>query len=124
MGRLTQVTMIQGILVPIDWDSEGNPIKAAVFSDKEEEYQIKNRKKVKELAGLMKQRVEVMAVVRTESGRKVITVRSCKQTSWSQTPFDGADRVTEIHPPAPDISHDCGGRDNGGSSGLRRRGPL
>ena len=85
MGRLTQVTMIQGILVPMDWDSEGNPIKAAVFSDKEEEYHINNRRKVRQLAGLMKQKVEVMAVVRMEAGRKVITVRTCKQTSLGQT---------------------------------------
>ena len=120
MGRVTQVMMIQGILVPIDWDSEGNPVRAAVFSDKEEEYLINNRRKVRQLVGLMKQKVEVMGVVRMEAGRKVITVRSCKQTSWSQTPFDGADRVTENHHAAPDIFHDCGGRDYGGSSGLRR----
>jgi hypothetical protein len=112
--------MIRGILVPIDWDSEGNPIRAAVFSDKEEEYLINNRRKVKQLVGLMKHKVEVMGVIRIEAGRKIITVRSCKKTSWSQTPFDGTDGVTEIHPPAPDIFHDCGGRDHGGSSGLRR----
>jgi len=120
MGRATQPIMIQGILVPIDWDSEGNPVRAAVFSDKEEEYLINNRRKVKQLVGLMKQKVEVMGFIRMEAGQKVITVRSCKQTSWSQTPFYGADRVTESHPAVPDIFYDCGGRDHGGSSGLPR----
>lgn len=120
MARATQLMMIKGILVPIDWDSEGNPIRAAVFSDKEEEYQIHNKRKVKQLVGLMKQKVEVVGVMRMEAGRKIITVRSCKQTSWSQLPFDGGDRVLDKYPNRRDILHDCGGRDHGGGSRLSR----
>ena len=83
MRRRTDLITTRGILVPVDWDTEGTATKAAILTDNENEYLICDKKKVNELVGVMRQIVEVRGVVREEAGQKMITVRSWKQTRWN-----------------------------------------
>jgi hypothetical protein len=70
---------VRGILVPVDWDSEGHAIKAAIFTSDEGEYLIEESDKVNGLLGLMRQEIEARGIVREEAGQKKITVRKCRQ---------------------------------------------
>jgi hypothetical protein len=65
---------IRGIVVPVDWDTEGNAVKAAVFTSEENEYLIKENNKSKGLFELMRQEVEVTGTVREQAGQKIISV--------------------------------------------------
>jgi len=65
---------IKGIVVPVDWDTQGNAVKAAVFTSEEDEYLIKKDNKSKGLFELMRQEVEVTGTVRERAGQKIISV--------------------------------------------------
>jgi len=66
---------IRGIVLPVDWDTGGTAIQAAIFTPYEEEYVLEINEKAKRLFGLMQQEVEVRGMVKEEAGQKVITVR-------------------------------------------------
>ena len=78
----TEAVTIRGILVPVDWDSQGVATKAAILTDREDEYLICEKKKISELLGFMRQIVEVRGVVREEAGRKELRVESWRRTPW------------------------------------------
>ena len=82
MRGQTDLITIRGILIPVDWDTEGTATKAAILTENENEYLIYDKKKVHELVGLMRQIIEVKGVVREEAGQRMITVRNWKQTTW------------------------------------------
>jgi hypothetical protein len=65
---------IRGIVVPVDWDTQGNAVKAAVFTSEEHEYFIKKDNRSKGLFELMRQEVEVTGTVRERAGQKIISV--------------------------------------------------
>ena len=65
---------IRGIVLPVEWDSEGNAIKAAIFSANEEEYLIAQNRNSSRLLSLLKQEVNVRGRLREEAGQKVIVV--------------------------------------------------
>jgi len=70
-------TTIRGIIIPVDWDEEGNALAAAISSLDEQEYLIKQDAKGKELLKLMRQEIEAMGVVKKGSkGRKTIKVKN------------------------------------------------
>jgi len=67
---------IQGIVVPIDWDEDGNVTSVAIATRKEEEYLIRNNDKVEELKRLLRQEVEVQGETTLEGSQKVILVKA------------------------------------------------
>ena len=69
---------IRGILIPVEWDENGNIMRAAVMTPDEGEYLVEKNEQSKHLFGLMRQEVEVIGMVREEIGQKVITVENCK----------------------------------------------
>jgi len=70
-------TTIRGILVPLDWDEDGNVLAIAVSTPGEQEYVVEEDSKGKELLGVIRQEVEVTGVVGTGTkDRKTITVNS------------------------------------------------
>ncbi len=72
-----ELTTVRGIVIPVDWDDEGNALAAAISSPDEQEYLIKQDAKGKELVGLMRQEIEVRGVVKKGiKGRKTVTVRN------------------------------------------------
>ena len=67
-----QVTL-EGVLNPIDWDSEGSPTQFSIYSDDEEDYIIKNYPKPKKLKKLLSKRVRAQGRQGINSyGEKVI----------------------------------------------------
>lgn len=72
-----KLTTVRGIVIPVEWDGEGNALAVAISSPDEQEYVIEQDKKGKELIGLIRQEVEVSGVVRKViKGSKTITVKS------------------------------------------------
>ena len=69
---------IRGILIPVEWDEKGNITRAAVMTADEGEYLVEENEQSKHLFALMRQEVEVIGIVREETGQKVITVENCK----------------------------------------------
>jgi len=76
-GIDNELITITGIVIPVDWDEEGNALAAAISSPDEQEYFIKQDAKGKELVGLMRQEIEASGVVRKGiKGRKTVTVKN------------------------------------------------
>lgn len=70
-------TTVRGVVIPVDWDEEGNTIAAAISSSDEQEYIINQDAKGKELLRLMRQEIEASGVVKKGSKvRKIIKVKS------------------------------------------------
>ena len=67
---------IQGIVVPIDWDDDGNVISVAIATHAEEEFLIRNSDKVEELKKLLRQEVEVQGEMSLDGSQKVILVKT------------------------------------------------
>jgi len=67
---------IQGIVVPIDWDEDGNVTSVAIATHEEEEFLIRNSDKVEELKKLLRQEVEVQGEMALEGSQKVILVKT------------------------------------------------
>lgn len=76
-GTGDELTTIRGIVIPVDWDEDGNMLVAAISGSNEQEYVIEQDKKGKKLIGLIRQEIEVSGVVRKViKGSKTITVKS------------------------------------------------
>jgi len=70
-------TTIRGILVPTDWDEDGNALAVAVSTLGENEYVVEPDSKGQELLRLLRQEVEVVGLVKKgRNDRRVITVKS------------------------------------------------
>ena len=65
---------IRGIVIPVDWDEEGNIVAIAVSTHDEEEYLICGQDKGEELRAHIREEVEISGVLRKEKGNKTIIV--------------------------------------------------
>ena len=69
--------MLMGIIVPVDWDEDGNALASVVSTPGEKEYLIEPDSKGKELLRLSRQEVKVVGLVgRSREGRRTISVRA------------------------------------------------
>jgi len=76
-GTVDKLTTVRGIVIPVDWDGEGNMLAAAISGSDEQEYMIEQDARGKELVALMRREIEVSGVVRKGiKGRKTVTVKS------------------------------------------------
>ena len=66
---------IKGIVIPVDWDQNGNPISVAIASHTEDEYLVSNDSKGKELFNLIREGVEVTGLVKEVAGIKIVEVK-------------------------------------------------
>ena len=67
--------IIRGLLVPVDWDEEGNITEIAVSTYFEEEYLIEKNARGEEMLPFLRQKVKVIGLVRmNDSGRRVVRV--------------------------------------------------
>jgi hypothetical protein len=74
-GETLCTTTLKGVVIPVDWDEEGNVTGAAVSTYDEDEYFIEGRGEGVRLMADMRKRVQVQGTVREEGGRKIITVK-------------------------------------------------
>ena len=69
---------IKGIVIPSDWDSNGNVISMAIATRNEEEYIIENHQKLLNLKELLRQEVVVNGSIKCSNNYKVINVKSIR----------------------------------------------
>ena len=65
---------IQGIVVPTDWDSNGNVISLAIATGGEQEYLIENHRQVTNLWALIRQEVVATGSIKCLKEHKIIKV--------------------------------------------------
>ena len=65
---------IKGIVVPTDWDSNGNVISLAIATGAEQEYLIENHRQVTNLSSLIRQEVVAMGSIKCRQEHKIIKV--------------------------------------------------
>ena len=76
-GTGEELTTVRGIVIPVDWNDEGNALAVAILGAGEEEHFVEQDEEGKKLLELMQQEVEVSGTVREAiQGHKVITVKS------------------------------------------------
>jgi len=76
-GTGDELTTVRGIVIPVDWDEDGNVLAAAISSPDEQVYFTELDKKGKKMLELIRREIEVSGVVRKIiKGRKTITVKS------------------------------------------------
>ena len=78
-GIVNKLTTVRGIVIPVDWDTEGNALAVAISSPDEQEYVIVLDEKGKELLQFIRHEIEVKCIFRKAiKNRKIITVKSYK----------------------------------------------
>jgi hypothetical protein len=65
---------IKGIVVPTDWDSNGNVISLAIATGSEQEYLIENHRQVTNLGALIRQEVVATGSIKCRKEHKIIKV--------------------------------------------------
>jgi len=81
---------IKGIVIPVDWDQNGNPISVAIATHTEDEYLICNDSKGKELFNLIREGVEITGQVKEVAGIKIIKVKDIARCKLDN-PFEPDD---------------------------------
>lgn len=77
------ITVI-GIIVPVEWDTEGNPTRMALSTDDEHEYVIDRRsKKGNEMAKLLREQVQVEGIL-NEKGSIIVKRYACIDNGRSE----------------------------------------
>ena len=69
---------IKGIVIPSDWDSNGNVISMAIATRDEEEYIIENHQKLSNLKQLLRKEVVVNGSIKYRNNYKIINVKSIR----------------------------------------------
>jgi len=69
---------IRGIVIPSDWDSNGNVISLAIATRDEEEYIIENHQQHSDLKKLLRREVVVDGSIKCRNNSKIITVKSIR----------------------------------------------
>ena len=65
---------IKGIVVPTDWDGNGNVISLAIATGDEQEYLIENHQQIANLWTLLRQEVIAMGSIECRKENKIINV--------------------------------------------------
>ena len=71
----TKMICIEGIIIPANWDKNGNIVALAIATRDEEEYLITDQDQVDRLKPLLRQEVEIRGILQTKKGRKFIKVK-------------------------------------------------
>ena len=70
---------ITGIILPNQWDEDGNVIGVSVYTDREEIYIVAQNKRIKELVNLVQIKVRVEGKVKEGlDGNKLVYVKTVK----------------------------------------------
>jgi hypothetical protein len=72
-----ELTTVWGIVIPVEWDEEGNVLAASISSAGEKDYLVEQNAKGKKLLRLIREEIEVRGIVRKGiKGQNRITVRN------------------------------------------------
>jgi predicted RNA-binding protein len=68
----------RGVIIPVEWDENGNVLAIGISTHEEDEYFIEDEGKGVELRGLVRQEVEVFGEVRKINAKRFIKVTKYK----------------------------------------------
>lgn len=77
--RRDKLISLRGIILPIDWDKDGNIIALGLSGTDEKEYRIEVKAKKEELLDLLQKEVEVTGLLKEEAGTKTILLKRYRQ---------------------------------------------
>ena len=69
------MSVIRGVVIPMDWDDQGNVVRIAISSHDETEYMVEKEGKGLELLAFIRREVEVGGRISEEDQKKVIQVK-------------------------------------------------
>ena len=77
---------IEGIIVPVRWDNDGNPIAVALATSQEEELLIDMKStKAGELLGLLQKKVRISgSITKLDNDQEMLTIRRYLQIAYDQ----------------------------------------
>ena len=80
------ISDIEGIIVPVRWDEDGNPIAVALATSQEEEFLINMKSaKARELLELLQKKVRIAgSIAKLDNHKKMITIRRYLQIAYDQ----------------------------------------
>lgn len=73
-GR-NNTSVIRGVVIPMDWDDQGNVVRIAISSHDEMEYLVEKDGKGRELLAFIQKEVEVSGRISEEDEKKLIRVQ-------------------------------------------------
>lgn len=74
---------IKGIIIPANWDAQGNVIGMAIATHKEEEYLIEDDGKAAKLISFLRQEVKITGVLKKKGDKKIIKISNLTQKKAS-----------------------------------------
>jgi hypothetical protein len=77
-GR-SKVITLRGVVIPVDWDEQGNVARIALSTHDEDEYLIHDDELGNTLRGLINEEVEVSGHSRKRKTKKVVIVETYKR---------------------------------------------
>jgi 5S rRNA maturation endonuclease (ribonuclease M5) len=75
-GSASLVTL-RGVVIPVDWDSEGKAIATAISTHHEDEYLIVDEENTIAMNNLINEEVEITGVYKKKGDKKLIKVKTC-----------------------------------------------
>lgn len=80
------ISDIEGIIVPVRWDEDGNPIAVALATSQEEELLIDMKSaKARELLELLQKKLRISgSIKKLDKDQKMITIRRYIQIAYDQ----------------------------------------
>lgn len=72
--NVTHLTKIQGLVIPTNWDAEGNVLDIAIAAFNEDQFLVERNENSEELSKLIGQPVAVEGILRVEDKKEIIRV--------------------------------------------------
>ena len=71
----TTMICIEGIIIPANWDNNGNVVDLAIATRDEEEYLITDKDQIARLKSFLRQEVEIEGITQIQKGKRIIKVK-------------------------------------------------
>ena len=78
-SKIEPMICVEGIIIPSQWDKQGNVVGLAIATRNEEEYLVADEEQVTKLKPLLRKEAQVRGILHTKDGKKVINVTEFSQ---------------------------------------------
>jgi len=79
------LSIVRGVVIPMDWDEQGNVVRIAISSHDENEYMVETGGKGRELLAFIRKEVEVGGDIKEADHGKVIKVKKYQVKKAEET---------------------------------------
>ncbi|HAX98130.1 MAG TPA: hypothetical protein DCY12_04380 [Candidatus Atribacteria bacterium] len=76
-GVSTKLVTLRGVVIPVDWDSEGKVIATAISTHHEDEYLIVEGETTGGINSLLNEEVEITGWCKKKGDKKIVKVKTC-----------------------------------------------